>query len=408
VCAPAAQKDTMMKSRKKMIAACAAVIVLVGGVWGYTTLKGATPDIDPSRIATVERGTMTKSVVATGKIEPITKVEIKSKANGIIEKMNVDVDQIVRTTDVLVELDKENLRAQVRESHANLQAAKAAEEAAAAQLNKDKVAAEAPDLEFAQRNYDRAQQLYAQKLVSPQSLDDAKSAMDMAKNRKAGAEVQLGISEAKRSEAVANVAQAQAAVDRNEEQLANATIRAPINGTVLTRDVEVGSPVSSILNMGSAATLVMTLGDINQVFLRGKVDEVDIGHVRLGQTARITVETFKDRKFEGRVTQISPIGAEKDNVTTFEVKVSIDNPGNELKANMTANAEIVLEEFANSLIVPENAISYDAKRNPTVDLVDPGAKDGKRKVTIKTGVGNGTRTQVVEGLKQGDKIVLPS
>jgi HlyD family secretion protein len=397
-----------MKSRKKMIAACAAVIVLVGGVWGYTTLKGATPDIDPSRIATVERGTMTKSVVATGKIEPITKVEIKSKANGIIEKMNVDVDQIVRTTDVLVELDKENLRAQVRESHANLQAAKAAEEAAAAQLNKDKVAAEAPDLEFAQRNYDRAQQLYAQKLVSPQSLDDAKSAMDMAKNRKAGAEVQLGISEAKRSEAVANVAQAQAAVDRNEEQLANATIRAPINGTVLTRDVEVGSPVSSILNMGSAATLVMTLGDINQVFLRGKVDEVDIGHVRLGQTARITVETFKDRKFEGRVTQISPIGAEKDNVTTFEVKVSIDNPGNELKANMTANAEIVLEEFANSLIVPENAISYDAKRNPTVDLVDPGAKDGKRKVTIKTGVGNGTRTQVVEGLKQGDKIVLPS
>jgi len=93
-----------MKSRKKLIAAGAAVIVLVGGAWGYTTLKGATPDIDPSRIATVERGTMTKSVVATGKIEPITKVEIKSKANGIIEKMNVDVDQMVRPSDVLVEL----------------------------------------------------------------------------------------------------------------------------------------------------------------------------------------------------------------------------------------------------------------------------------------------------------------
>jgi HlyD family secretion protein len=398
----------MMKSRKKLIAAGAAVIVLVVGAWGYTTLKGATPDIDPSRIATVERGTMTKSVVATGKIEPITKVEIKSKANGIIEKLNADVDQTVRTTDVLVELDKENLRAQVRESHANLQAAKAAQEAAAAQLSKDRVAALAPDLEFATRNYERAQQLYAQKLVSPQSLDDAKNAMELAKNRKAGAEVQLGISQAKLSESMANVAQAQAAVDRNEEQLANATIRAPINGTVLTRDVEVGSPVSSILNMGSAATLVMTLGDINQVFVRGKVDEVDIGRVRLGQTARITVETFKDRKFEGRVTQISPIGAEKDNVTTFEVKVSIDNPGNELKANMTANAEIVLEEFANSLIIPESAISYDAKRNPTVDLVDPGAKGGKRKLTIKTGVGNGTKTQVVEGLKQGDKIVLPS
>jgi HlyD family secretion protein len=197
-------------------------------------------------------------------------------------------------------------------------------------------------------------------------------------------------------------------VERAEEQLANATIRAPINATVLTRDVEIGSPVSSILNMGSAASLVMTLGDIKQVFVRGKVDEVDIGRVRLGQPARITVETFKDKKFDGKVTQISPIGTEKDNVTTFEVKVSIDNPGNELKANMTANAEIVLEEFPNSLIVPEAAITYDAKRNPTVELLDPGAKEGRRKVTIKTGVGNGTKTQVIEGLKQGDKVILPS
>ena len=398
----------MTKSAKRSLVLATGAVVLVGGVWGYTTLKGATPDVDPSHLATVERGTMTKSVVATGKIEPITKVEIKSKANGIIERLNADVDQVVRAGDVLVELDKENLRAQVRESRANLQAAVAAEQAAEAQLKKDKVAAEAPDVEFARRNYDRAQQLYAEKLVSPQSLDDAKSALDLAQNRRAGAQVQLGISEAKLSEARANVAQAQAAVDRNEEQLANATIRAPINATVLTRDIEIGSPVSSILNMGSAATLVMTLGDINQVFVRGKVDEVDIGRVQMGQHARITVETFKDRKFDGRVTQISPIGAEKDNVTTFEVKVSIDNPGNQLKANMTANAEIVLEEFPNSLIIPESAISYDAERHPTVDLVDPGAKGGKRKVTIKTGVGNGTKTQVVNGLKQGDKIVLPS
>ena len=275
-------------------------------------------------------------------------------------------------------------------------------------MSKDKVAAAAPDVEFAKRNYDRAQQLFEQKLVSPQSLDDARSALDLANNRRAGAQVQLGISQAKVSEAEANVAQAQAAVDRNEEQLANATIRSPINATILTRDVEIGSPVSSILNMGSAATLVMTLGDINQVFVRGKVDEVDIGRVRLGQSARITVETFKDKKFEGRVTQISPIGAEKDNVTTFEVKVSIDNPGSQLKANMTANAEIVLEEYPDSLIIPESAISYDAGRHPTVDLADPGAKGGKRKVTIKTGVGNGTKTQVTSGLKQGDKVVLPS
>ena len=397
----------MKRSRKLSLAVGGGVVALVGGVWGYTTLNGATP-LDSSRLATVERGTMTRSVVATGKIEPITKVEIKSKANGIIERLHTEVDQVVDAGAVLVELDKENLHARVREARANLQAARAALEAAQALLQKDTVEAEAPDVAFAQRNFQRANQLHTQKLVSPQALDDAKGALELAENRRSMARVQLGVSRAKVAEAQANVAQAQAAVERAEEELANATIKAPIRGTVLTRDVEIGSPVSSILNMGSAATLVMTLGDINQVFVRGKVDEVDIGRVRLGQPARITVETFKDRKFDGKVTQISPIGAEKDNVTTFEVKVSIDNPGNELKANMTANAEIVLEEFPDSLIVPEAAIAYDAERNPTVEVVDEKADQGRRKAAIKTGVGNGTRTQVLEGLKAGDKVILPS
>ena len=96
---------------------------------------------------------------------------------------------------------------------------------------------------------------------------------------------------------------------------------------MLTRDVEIGSPVSSILNLGANATLVMTLGDIEQVFVRGKVDEADIGRVRLGQPARISVETFKDKMFDGQVTQISPIGVEKDNVTTFEVRGLDRQPG---------------------------------------------------------------------------------
>jgi HlyD family secretion protein len=137
------------------------------------------------------------------------------------------------------------------------------------------------------------------------------------------------------------------------------------------------------------------------------VDEADIGRVRLGQSARITTESFRDRVFQGRVTQISPIGVEKDNVTTFEVEVSIDNPGHELKANMTANAEIVLEQYPDSILIPEAAVTYDARRNAFVDVADPGAKNGRKKVAIKVGVGNGTKTQVVSGLKVGDKVVLP-
>jgi HlyD family secretion protein len=351
-----------MNTSRKLSLLAASVVVLLVAAWGLSTLAGASVSIDPARIVTVERGTMVRSVVATGKIEPITKVEIKSKANGIIERLLADVDQVVSVGQVLAELDKENLTARLREARANLQAAEAAREGALAQLKKNEIEAESPDVAFARRNHGRAQQLFDQRLVSQSALDDATSALEQAENRQRAAAGQLVIARARVVEAAANVAQARAAVERADEELANATIKAPIRATVLTRDVEVGSPVSSILNLGANATLVMTLGDIERVFVRGRVDEADIGRVRLGQTAKIATESFRDRTFDGRVTQISPIGVERDNVTTFEVEVSIDNPGKELKANMTANAEIVLEQLPESLLVPEGAITYDAQQ----------------------------------------------
>lgn len=389
--------------------------LLLGGVAvvgvaaaGFVSLLGASVDIDPSRLVTVEQGTMVRSVVATGKVEPITKIEIKSKANGIIKALPVNVDSVVTEGTLLAELDKDQLLAQVRGAQANLLAARAALEGAEAQLKKNTVEAEGPDVEFARRAYARAQSLFAQYLIPQSSLDDAQSTVDVAENKRRAAEGQLAVSRARVSEARAQVAQSQAAADRAAEDLSNASIKSPIRATVLTRDVELGSPVSSILNLGANATLVMTLGDIDQVFVRGKVDEADIGQVRLGQTARIRVETFRDRVFTGRVTQISPMGVEKDNVTSFEVRVSIDNPGKALKANMTANAEVVLEEHPNSIIVPEAAVIYDNQKHPFVDLADPASKTGRRRVPITLGVGDGTKTQVLEGVKVGDRVVLPS
>ena len=384
------------------------VALLLVGAWGFSTLSRASTTLDPSKVAAVERGTMVRSVVATGKVEPITKVEIKSKANGIIERLLTEVDQVVQAGQVLAELDKENLTARLREARANLQAAEAAREAAVAQLKKNEIEAETPDLALARRNSARAGQLFEQKLVSQSQLDEANSGLEQAENRNRAAGGQLVIARAKVVEATANVAQARANVERAEEELANATIKAPIRATVLTRDVEVGSPVSSILNLGANASLVMTLGDIEKVFVRGKVDEADIGRVRLNQAARITTESFPDKVFEGRVTQISPIGVDKDNVTTFEVKVSIDNPGKELKANMTANAEIILEQLHDSLLVPEAAIVYDPQRRAFVDLADASSKTGRRRVPVKVGVGNGTKIQIVSGVQAGDKVVIPS
>jgi HlyD family secretion protein len=395
--------------RNKLVVTLGLAALVVAGVAGYGTLNGASAAVDPSKIATAELGTMVKSVVATGKVEPITKIEIKSKANGIIKRLPFDIDRSVKEGDVLAELDKDQLMAQLRGARANLLAARAAVEGAEAQLKKNVVEAEGPDVDFARRANQRAHSLFERSLIPRSALDDAQSALDVAENKQRAAQSQLAISEARVSEARALVAQAEAAADRAAEDVANATIRAPIRGTILTRDVEIGSPVSSILNLGANATLVMTLGDIDQVFVRGKVDEADIGAVQLGQLARIRVETFKDAVFDGHVTKISPMGAERDNVTSFEVRVSIDNPGKALKANMTANAEIVLEEHPGSLLIPEAAVTYDARKQPSVDILTAGSsRPGRRRVPVKLGVGNGTRIQVLEGLKQGDRIILPS
>jgi HlyD family secretion protein len=175
---------------------------------------------------------------------------------------------------------------------------------------------------------------------------------------------------------------------------------------VLSRDVEVGDAVSSILVLGSGATLVMTLGDTSEVYVKGKVDESDIGKVYLGQPARIKVESFKDKTFTGKVTKIAPMGVEKDNVTTFEVRVSINNPGGELKAMMTANAEIILEEHKNVLQVAEGALVYDKDKKASVEVPDPHGKDGVRKVAVNVGISNGAKTELLNGLKEGDQVVL--
>jgi HlyD family secretion protein len=228
----------------------------------------------------------------------------------------------------------------------------------------------------------------------------------MAVNKRDVARAQLIVNKAKVAQAQAQVEKDQASLSQFEEQLSYTTITAPIDGVVLSRDVEVGDAVSSILVLGSGATLVMTLGDTSEVYVKGKVDESDIGKVYLGQPARIRVETFKDKTFTGHVTKISPMGVEKDNVTTFEVRVSINNPGGELKAEMTANAEIILDEHHNVLMIPEGAIMYDKDKKASVDIPVPSAKDGMKKIAVNIGISNGVKTEVLSGLKEGDQVVL--
>ena len=378
--------------------------LVVGGIALARLVKGSS--IDPNRLAKVTRGDVTRSVVATGQIQPITKVEVKSKASGIVEKLYVDINNQVKKGQQLAQLDQQEILAQVDAQRAQLASAEANVSAYDANIEQDKVNAAAPDLPMYKATLDRNLEMKKSGIVSQQALDDTNKEYLAALTRRDSAKAQIGVDTAKLKQAHAQVLQSQASLKQLEEQLSYTTIVAPMDGVILSRDVEIGDAVSSILVLGSTATLVMTEGDINQVYVQGKVDEADIAHVYMDQPARIKVESFRDRTFNGKVTKIAPLGVQKDNVTTFEVRVSIDNPGGELKANMTANAEILLDEHKGVLTVPENAVMYDNQKNASVQVPDSKQKDGVRKVSVKVGLSNGSVTEIVSGLKEGQQVVL--
>ena len=380
------------------------VVLAAGGAAVASLARGTS--IDPNKLAKVIRGDVARSVVATGKIQPITKVEVKSKASGIVEKLFVDINNVVHKGQDLAQLDKQEIEAQVAAQRAQLAGAEANVATYEANIEQDKVNAAAPDLTMYKATLDRNQQMQKEGIVSRQALDDANKDYLAALTRRDSAKAQVMVDSARLKQARAQVMQSQASLKQLEEQLSYTTIVAPMDGVILSRDVEMGDAVSSILVLGSTATLVMTEGDTTEVYVQGKVDEADIAHVYMAQPARIKVESFRDRVFQGKVTKIAPLGVEKDNVTTFEVRVSIDNPGGELKANMTANAEILLDEHKGVLTVPENAVIYDNQKKASIEIPDKKHKEGKRKIPITVGLSNGSVTEIMSGLKEGDQVLL--
>jgi HlyD family secretion protein len=394
------------KRRKRIIWGSVALVLLAAGGFGVKAALSPNRSIDPSKLAVVERGDLARVVVATGKIQPLSKADIKSKASGIVKKIYVDYGDHVKTGEILAELDKIQLEAAQRAARANLQSAEAALSSAKASLERNKVDAEGPDVPFLKLSMQRAEHEFKEGVLAQSAVEDAQKNYQLGLNKQMSAQANLSVSRAEIAKAEGNMAQSKAALDNADEDLRNSTIVSPIDGLVLSRDVNVGDAVSSILVLGSQATPIMTLGDVSEVYVQGKVDEADIGKVYLGQAARIVVESFKDKKFVGKVTKISPLGKEKDNVTTFEVRVSISNPGGELKASMSANAEIMLEEKKNVLMIPEAALIYDKDRKASVETPDPKAENGKKKINVKLGISNGVKTEILEGLAEKQEVVL--
>jgi HlyD family secretion protein len=402
-----ARLNLSRKSHKRLWIILAVVVCVVcgGAVVAAKSLSRGEP-LDPSQLGVAETGDIARSVVATGKVQPITEVEVKSKASGIVTQLNTDINQTVHVGQVLAQLDQQEILDQVAAQKAQLAAAEANAHSADAAVVFDRVAAQAPDLPMFEHSYRRALEMQKDGVVSQQALDDAQQKFLAAKNSRDKALAQISVDTARQHQTEAQAQQARASLKQLEEQLSYTTVTSPINGVVLSRDVQMGDAVSSILVLGSTATLVMTLGDTHEVYVKGKVDESDIAKVYLGQAARIKLQSFPNKTFAGKVTKIAPLGVEKDNVTTFEVQISIDNATGELKANMTANAEIVLEEHKGVLTIPEQAVLYDKDRNASVWVPDIDGKDRHRVVSVKVGLSNGSRIEVLSGLHPGDHVVL--
>jgi HlyD family secretion protein len=188
------------------------------------------------------------------------------------------------------------------------------------------------------------------------------------------------------------------------EAIASMTVIAPISGIILSRDTDKGSAVIPI-SSAYGGTIIMTIADVSKKHFRGDVDEADIGKVHLGLPARIFVEAYPDEPFKAELTHISPRGREKEDIVNFEIRATINDPGDRLRVGMSADAELILEEHENVLVIPEGAILYEDGKT-YVNILDDSVPEGIRKIEITKGISDGLRTEVLSGLEKDQVVTL--
>ena len=377
---------------KKVILIIVVVVVVLGLL--FLGIRGCKKngDTQPTNTAVVEMGNISKTVVATGKIEALYKAEIKSKIGGLIKQFYVEEGDRVSVGQKLVEIipgatPVELVRARTE------------------------VKATAYDKGFAEKKYLRSKKLHEQNLISPEEYDQAKANYQIAKARFFAAMAQLRVLEQGSNvtalvEGIEISEQDQREIEKEtREAIASMTVIAPISGIILSRDTDKGSAVIPI-SSAYGGTVIMTIADVSEKHFRGDVDEADIGKVHLGLPARIYVETYPDESFKAELTHISPMGREEDDIINFEIRATIEDLEDRLRVGMSADAELILEEHENVLVIPEGAIIYEDGKT-FVNIQDDSVPEGLRKMEITKGISDGLRTEVLSGLEEGQVLVLP-
>jgi len=389
------------------------LLLALSGLYFWRAARSG-PPVPPERLVEPRKGTIVRGVIAVGRVEPRTRVELKSKASGIIRRLLVDVADPVLAGQVIVELDKEILQARVDQAEGKLEGMRGALEQAKADIRRIEVERTDPAIAYATRNWERSKQLFGEGIVSEDERDLARDLFDKAQYRLRVLDAQLVSSKAGLATAEGNLREVEAVTELARQELKEATIVSPIEGVVLHRYLEEGDSVSSIRVAGGNATTIMTLGDLNELYVDGEVDEVDVGKIIAEQkirpdlVARVNVSSFPDREFTGRVTRISGLGLEdKNGIVTYEVRIVFENPEKLLLANMTANSQIILEEKTGVLLISQGALTVEGKTRYAT-IYNPATGD-KRRQKVVAGISDGSQVEVSSdlGLEPGEKILMP-
>ncbi|MDE3742008.1 efflux RND transporter periplasmic adaptor subunit [Maribacter polysaccharolyticus] len=374
-----------MKNKKKLIIGGIAVLIIA--LIGYSFLKSDDDAVIEAQTLTVKKGDVTTMVTATGTIEPTNQVDVGTQVSGVVKKIYVDYNSIVKEGQLIAELDKTNLRAALMQAQASY------------------------DNAISQRNYmqtifERQKTLYENKVISKSDYDDALYNYETAKG---------------------TVTQRLSDLQEAKTNLGYANIYSPINGVVLSRDIDEGQTVAASY---STPTLFTIAQDLKEMQVEADVDEADIGGVKEGQRVTFTVDAYLGETFEGTVTQVRLDYTETSNVITYTVVIKADNPDLKLKPGLTATISIYTLELKDVLTTEAKAINFKPtppilmayneqhnigfeppKGGPMPDeegttqvwvLEDNGAISPKE---VTLGASNGVNVQLLDGVEEGDKLV---
>ena len=359
-----------MKNKKLWIAiGVIAVIAIL-----YFLLSGGKKEEKVSfDTAKVELGNIQTSITATGTIEPVTSVTVGTQVSGIVSKLYVDYNSVVKKGQVIAELDRTNLISELNAQKASLASAQSS-------------------LNYQQSNFERYKTLFEKGLVSADEFESARLQYEQSKQQ---------------------VAQSRESVQRAQTNLGYATITSPIDGVVLSKAVEEGQTVAASFNTPELFTIAQDLTNMRVI---ADIDEADIGGVKEGQRVSFTVDAFPDDKFEGAVTQVRQQATTESNVVTYEVVISAPNNDLKLKPGLTANVTIFTLEKNNVLVVPSKALRFqpneallqkDEKVEDCEGMFKVWTKEGNvfKAHKVETGTTNGVLTEITGGISEGTEVL---